>query len=39
MKLILQENISIDGFAADRKKTTGFFDGGVYTMTDAFDKH
>ena len=26
-KLILQEFISIDGFCADRDKTTGFFDG------------
>jgi dihydrofolate reductase len=31
-KLILQEYISVDGFCADREKTTGFFDGTYYNL-------
>lgn len=38
-KLILQEFISIDGFAADREKTTAFFDGTDYSIGKDVDKH
>lgn len=38
-KLILQEFISIDGFCADRDKTTGFFDGTYYKLGKDVDAH
>lgn len=38
-KLILQEFISIDGFAADRRKKTAFFDGTDYGMGRDVDEH
>ncbi|MES2881442.1 MAG: dihydrofolate reductase family protein [Bacteroidota bacterium] len=38
-KLILQEFISVDGFCADRNKTTGFFDGTYNSMEKDVDEH
>lgn len=38
-KLILQEFISIDGFCADRDKTTGFFDGTYHALGKDVDAH
>ncbi|WP_310395467.1 dihydrofolate reductase family protein [Hymenobacter sp.] len=38
-KLILQEYISVDGFCADRDKTTGFFDGTYHTLGKDVDAH
>lgn len=38
-KLILQEFISVDGFCADKNKTTGFFDGTYFTMSKDVDVH
>lgn len=36
-KLILQEFISLDGFCADREKTTGFFDGTYHNLEKDVD--
>lgn len=38
-KLILQEFVSIDGFCADRDKTTGFFDGTYNGLAQDVDEH
>lgn len=38
-QLILQEFISLDGFCADRKKTTGFFDGTYHGLNKDVDEH
>jgi dihydrofolate reductase len=38
-KLILQDFISIDGFCADRDKTTGFFDGTYHALGKDVDAH
>lgn len=38
-KLILQEFVSLDGFCADREKTTGFFDGTYYNLESDVDEN
>lgn len=38
-KLILQEFISVDGFAADREKKTAFFDGTDYAIGKGVDEY
>lgn len=38
-KLILQEFMSLDGFCADREKTTGFFDGTYHSLEKDVDVH
>jgi hypothetical protein len=38
-KLILQEFMSVDGFCADRKNTTGFFDGTYNDLEKDIDDH
>lgn len=38
-KFILQEFVSIDGFCADREKTTGFFDGTYNNLEKNVDAH
>ena len=38
-KLILQEFMSIDGFCADKNKTTGFFDGTYNSLEKDVDEH
>jgi len=37
--LILQQFISVDGFCADREKTTGFFDGTYNSIGDEINTH
>src|SRR5690606_5250817 len=38
-KLILQEFVSLDGFCADREKTTGVFDGTYYNLESDVDEN
>src|SRR5690606_26273216 len=38
-KLILQEFISVDGFCADRDKTTGHFDGTYHSLASDVDAY